>query len=105
AQDLNALRATRISNYIATPINDKEAMIDAIYAERFKELAFEGHRFFDLKRRNLPIVRTSQDAVNTSGAIRLNPTDAQYNFPLPADEIAVNKNIKQNPNYQNITDQ
>lgn len=100
AADLNALRNARIHNYANASFADKQSVINAIYNERFKELAFEGHRFFDLKRRSLPIERTTQDAINTSGAVRLNPTDAQYCFPLPADEIAVNRNITQNPNYQ-----
>jgi hypothetical protein len=37
--------------------------------------------------------------INASGAVKLEPTAAQYNFPIPADEISVNKNILQNPNY------
>lgn len=100
ANDLNTLRAARIHGYAHVSFANKEALIDAIYKERFKELAFEGHRFFDLKRRNLPVERLTEDAINTSGAVRLDPADAQYCFPLPADEIAVNRNIEQNPEYQ-----
>lgn len=99
AADINALRTARITGYTPVTFADKAALIDAIYAERFKELAFEGHRFFDLKRRNLPIQRLAADAVNASGAVTLNPTQAQYNFPIPALEISVNKNTVQNPNY------
>ncbi len=99
AADLNMLRGARITGYVPTTFADKTALIDAIYAERFKELAFEGHRFFDLKRRNLPVQRLASDAVNASGAITLLPTQAQYAFPIPALEISVNKNTVQNPNY------
>lgn len=99
AKDLNDLRRARIYNYIDQTFTDKQTLLNAIYNERFKELAFEGHRFFDLKRRNLPVERTAQDAINTSGAVRLDPTAAQYNFPIPADEMAVNKNMLQNPKY------
>ncbi|MCD2422343.1 RagB/SusD family nutrient uptake outer membrane protein [Niabella pedocola] len=99
AKDLNDLRRGRIYNYIDQTFTDKQSLLNAIYNERFKELAFEGHRFFDLKRRNLPVERTTQDAINTSGAIKLNPTAAQYCFPIPADEMAVNKGMIQNPNY------
>lgn len=97
--DLNALRANRITGYTAQTFANKQALIDAIYTERFKELAFEGHRFFDLKRRGLPVQRLPEDAVNTSGAVTLLPTQAQYNYPIPAVEITVNKNTQQNPNY------
>jgi hypothetical protein len=99
AVDLNALRAARITGYTAATFADKAALIDAIYNERFKELAFEGHRFFDLKRRNLPVQRLASDVVNASGAVTLLPTQAQYAFPIPALEISVNKNTVQNPNY------
>jgi len=99
AGDINALRAARITGYTPVTFGDKTALIDAIYNERFKELAFEGHRFFDLKRRNLPVQRLAADAVNASGAVTLNPSQAQYNFPIPALEISVNKNTVQNPNY------
>ncbi|TDQ72254.1 RagB/SusD family nutrient uptake outer membrane protein [Sphingobacterium yanglingense] len=99
AKDLNDLRAARIYNYIAQNFVDKQSLLNAIYNERFKELAFEGHRFFDLKRRGLPVERTAQDAINTVGAIKLEPTAAQYCFPIPAEEMKVNKSMEQNPNY------
>lgn len=99
-QTLNELRRARIYNYPDQAFADKATLVTAIFNERFKELAFEGHRFFDLKRRNLPVERTTQDAVNTAGAIKLEPTAAQYNFPIPLLEMNVNKNMRQNPNYQ-----
>lgn len=99
AGDLNALRAARIKDYTPVNFSGKDDLILAIYTERFKELAFEGHRFFDLKRRNLPVERLAEDAVNTSGAVKLLPSKAQYSLPLPALEISVNKNTVQNPNY------
>lgn len=99
SNDLNTLRANRINGYVNQAFSGKEALITAIYTERFKELAFEGHRFFDLKRRNLPVERLAEDAVNTAGSLRLDPSKAQYAFPIPAQEIAVNKNMVQNPKY------
>jgi len=99
AGDLNALRAARINAYVNATFADKAALIAAIMEERYKELAFEGHRFFDLKRRSLPVARLAADAVNASGAVTLLPTQAQYSFPIPASEISVNKNTVQNPGY------
>jgi hypothetical protein len=99
AADLNALRAARIAGYSNAIFVDKAALIDAIYTERFKELAFEGHRFYDLRRRNLPVQRLAIDAVNASGAVTLLPTQAQYALPIPASEVLINKNTVQNPNY------
>lgn len=99
AADLNALRTARINNYTNASFTDKNSLIDAIYLERYKELAFEGHRFYDLKRRNLPVQRLAIDAVNASGAVTLLPTQAQYTFPIPASEVLINKNTVQNPGY------
>lgn len=97
--DLNTIGNARINNYTAVSYSSKAQIIDAIYKERLKELAFEGHRFFDLKRRNLNIERLPEDAANASGAVLLTPAQAQYNLPLPAQEIYVNKNTVQNPKY------
>ena len=99
AGDLNTLRNARINGYTNATFTDKASLIDAIYTERYKELAFEGHRFYDLKRRNLPVQRLAADATNASGAVTLLPTQAQYAFPIPAQEVLINKNTVQNPNY------
>ena len=99
AGDLNTLRAARINAYTNATFADKATLITAILEERYKELAFEGHRFFDLRRRNLPVQRLAADAANASGAINLPVTQAQYALPIPALEISVNKNTIQNPNY------
>lgn len=99
AADLNDLRSARIDGYQSETFAGKEPLINAIFTERYKELAFEGHRFFDLKRRNVAIERSALDAVNTNGNLRLEPTKAQYNFPIPAVEMSVNKAMQQNPGY------
>lgn len=99
ATDINELRATRIKGYAAQNLSDKNALLDAVYTERYKELAFEGQRFFDLKRRNRSVERLKEDLINTSQKETLSDDDAQYNFPIPADELAVNENMVQNPNY------
>lgn len=99
ATDLNTLRAERITGYVNQTFANKSDLITAIFDERFKELFLEGHRFFDIKRRNLPVQRLPEDANNISGAVLLPTTQAQYNYPLPAIAISVNKNAKQNPEY------
>ncbi|MHA4808818.1 RagB/SusD family nutrient uptake outer membrane protein [Flavitalea flava] len=96
---LNGLRAARITGYTDESFADQQSLIDAVITERFKELAFEGHRHFDLRRYNLPISRNPEDAVNALGAVLLKPTDAQYVFPIPNTELRANKNMKQNDGY------
>jgi len=97
--DLNTLRSARINGYVNEAFGDKITLINAIYNERYKELAFEGHRFFDLRRRNLPVERLPADVAGTKSELTLLPTKAQYALPIPATEISVNKNAVQNPNY------
>ena len=99
ANDLNTLRAARINGYLSQVFLTKEALINAIIEERFKELAFEGQRMSDLRRRLLSVTRLPEDAVNALGAELLQPTDKQYYFPIPDAEILANENIEQNPGY------
>ncbi|MFC3199847.1 RagB/SusD family nutrient uptake outer membrane protein [Parapedobacter deserti] len=96
---LNTLRSQRIAGYADRHYGGKDDLIQAVYEERYKELAFEGHRFFDLRRRRLPVERSPLDAANTSGALTLTPNQAQYALPIPTDELRVNPNMEQNPNY------
>lgn len=99
ATDLNDLRTARISGYTPQTFNDKDALITAVYTERFKELAFEGQRLFDLRRRGLSVTREPADAINAQGAILLKPGQKGYVFPIPDAETKANRNMKQNPPY------
>ncbi|HEY8387907.1 MAG TPA: RagB/SusD family nutrient uptake outer membrane protein, partial [Parasegetibacter sp.] len=49
--DLNLLRSQRISGYVNESFPTRETLLSAIINERYKELAFEGFRFNDLKRK------------------------------------------------------
>lgn len=100
AGDLNALRAARINNYVSVVLASKDAAINAIMDERFKELPFEGHRFWDLKRRNLPVTRLTADAPS-SGAITLPAGNFRFLLPIPNSEIQANPLIQQNAGYTN----
>ena len=99
AADLNTLRAARINNYTNASFSSKGDLITAILNERFKELAFEGHRFFDAKRRNLPIIRLAADAQNNK--ITLESGNFRFLLPIPNSEIQANPLMVQNPGYTN----
>ena len=99
AQDLNALRKARIDGYADAAFADQQALLTAVVLERYKELAFEGHRFFDLRRNNLAITREPADAINALGAINLSSEKKEYVYPIPNAEIKANSNLKQNPLY------
>jgi len=99
AADLNALRRARITGYVDEVFVTKDALINAIITERFKELAFEKSRYFDLKRKLLPITRIPEDAINALGAVNLDQTKREYLMPIPLAEINANKNMQQNTGY------
>lgn len=70
----------------------------AIEQERRVELAFEGHRWFDLVRtgRALPILQAKAAAIGIKTAL----TEANLVFPIPQSQIDINPTkIKQNPGY------
>lgn len=96
--DLNTLRGARISGYdMSTTFANVSTLIDAIATERFKELAFEGFRFFDLKRTGQPVQRLSTDA--SPAWQSLAASSYLFVLPIPRDEIIANPNTVQNPGY------
>lgn len=100
AADINALRAARITGYVTAVFASKQDLIDAIMLERFKELAFEGHRFWDLRRRNLPVERLASDAPSSTGTT-LPAGNFRFRLPIPNAEIQANSAIQQNQGYTN----
>lgn len=61
---------------------------EAIFQERRVELMYEGHRWFDLRRRGLQKVN---EALSTAKNITV--TEEQLFFPIPQDEIDRNPNL------------
>jgi hypothetical protein len=96
--DINALRMARITGYTDQTFASKDAAITAIVEERFKELAFEGHRFWDLKRRELAIDRWASDAPTPAG-LTLPANNFRFILPIPQAEILANTLMEQNPGY------
>lgn len=87
--DLNMLRNRANASLVVAAT--KQDVINAILRERRLELAFEGHRFFDLKRRGLPIYKV--------GSVEIPYTDPRVLGPIPATEINLNPKLEQNPGY------
>ena len=57
--------------------------------ERFKELPFEGHRFWDAKRRNIAINRLPSDARTTASAT-LSAGNFRFILPIPTLLVVLN---------------
>ncbi len=77
---------------------DQGAVRDLILEERRLELAFEGRRWYDIKRRQL-----GDEVFKGANSLEPHPNfDASrdYFFPLPGDELDRNQNLlPQNPGY------
>jgi len=90
----------------------KEEMREIVRHERMVELAFEGQRYFDIRRwgiaqevMNAPILGMTYPD-NSGNLVTINdPTlrkfdpDRDYLWPIPQKEINLNKNLNQNPNW------
>jgi starch-binding outer membrane protein, SusD/RagB family len=95
--DLNALRAQRITGYVNATFANATDLATAVLEERYKELCFEGFRFFDLKRSGLPVNRLATDAAPAWQ--NLPASSFLFVFPIPAAERNANPNCAQNDGY------
>lgn len=97
--DVNTLRRNRITGYVdLATYADKPSAVADVYLERFRELAWEGHRYFDLRRRGLAIDRLPlAPDDNSGGAVNLTSAKKQYFMPISTAEILANPNYTQNP--------
>lgn len=97
--DLNALRAKRIDGYADESLSGN-SLKTAIWNERAMELAFEGHRFFDLKRKGLGFTRVPQENTNPGpNALSISANDHRWLWPIPQGEMNGNRNMVQNNDY------
>jgi starch-binding outer membrane protein, SusD/RagB family len=87
--ELNAFKALRGLGAVTLT---GQALLDEILLERFKEFAFEGHRFFDLKRYGRPIIKTTP-------AVNVQFDDFRILPPIPQREVDGNPNLNQNRGY------
>ena len=100
---LDILRGNRYENFVSGN-ESGQALKDAIQLERRLELAFEGQRFFDLKRQGLGINRSSAgDRADGSGQtaefFTLPAGDHKFNMAIGEGEIDANPNIQQTAGY------
>lgn len=73
-----------------------EALIDRILLERRKELAFEGHRLFDLNRNKKGVIIDQGEG----NVIEASYPNDRFILPIPLSEINANPEIQpQNPGY------
>lgn len=102
--DINTLRAARYTGFV-NGSESGSALLNEILLQRRLELAFEGDRFFTLKRLGLGVSRngTYGDIADGSGevykALTLTAGDYRFELAIPIAEMNANPNMEQNPGY------
>jgi hypothetical protein len=105
--DLVLLKTNRYTGYVSTAdlALTGTPLLNEILLQRRLELAFEGDRFWDLKRLNLPVNRDAVhgERADGTGTPPVFPTlavgDPRFQLPYPQEELNFNTNLKQNPGY------
>ena len=72
--------------------------MERVLEERRKELIGEGHRFFDLLRNGMKVIRTGNKHLENA----IKEIDWNYErsiLPIPEDQFIFNPDMPQNPGY------
>jgi len=86
---------------------DGEAWVERYERERLVELAFENHRFYDVRRwkkgaqyfKNIQVANISSSLQLTRSTVNRQWDDKYYLYPIPQSEIKKNPNLEQNPGW------
>jgi hypothetical protein len=93
-----------------TEYDSQEKMRQLVRRERQAELAFEGQRYFDIRRWGIAdqvMNGTVYGATNPATGLPVTVEDRKYDpdrdalWPIPQSELLANPNMKQNPGYAN----
>lgn len=98
-QDLNYLRKHRFAEpYVDKDIKDGQLLLEFCQQERRRELSFEDHRWFDLRRYGMPALK--HELTQSEGQMRvilLPEKSLKYVLPIPREAMDKNPALKQNP--------
>ena len=97
---LNAVATRRDPSFTGNTTSGT-TLLQAILTERRKELAFEGHRYWDLARYNMDVVRVNIGGNYTGVPLVIPAGYFRRILPIPQSELDANPNIRaeQNPGY------
>ena len=87
---------------------DGAAWVERYERERLVELAFENHRFWDVRRwkkgaqyfKTIQVANISADKQLTRSAVTREWDDKYYLYPIPQSEVKKNPNLGQNPGWE-----
>jgi starch-binding outer membrane protein, SusD/RagB family len=94
---LNAV-ATRRDVSFTGYTSTGQALLNDILLERRKELAFEGHRYWDLARYNLDVVRVNLAGNYPGVPLTISASNFRRILPIPQSELDANPNIRNQQN-------
>ncbi len=100
--DLNFLRRhrydTRSVAYVPVDITNGDELLQFCRDERRRELSFEDHRWFDLRRYGMPEIKHlfQMQAGQVPKEYTLRKGDLRYTFPIPQSALKKNPNLDQN---------
>lgn len=101
--DLNHLRAyrydTRNVSYNPVNITDGQALLEFCHDERRRELCFEEHRWFDLRRYGMPEIKHTFQSIISQPPTEyiLQKGDKRYVLPIPQSVLQRNPKLVPNP--------
>ena len=89
----NRYSQAKYDEYVSELENmNKEELRQAVYDERARELAYEGHRWFDLRRTNRPKI----EKLYKGNTYTLNENDTRYTLMFPAEALQANPELSKN---------
>jgi hypothetical protein len=100
---LNALRTARGLTTLSALADN--ALFSEVKEERFRELAFEGFRLWDLKRWHEGFTRSAPQNTNflSTGTgyttLTIAADHPKFAWGLPSNDITINPNVQQNPGW------
>jgi hypothetical protein len=92
---LNTIRIKRLRPYTALKVSDfatSQALLEKIIDDKRRELCYEGYRWFDIKRFDIPVTHW-----NGVRDIELPPGDPRRIFQIPYAELNANPDMEPNP--------
>ena len=105
----DAINVLRTRSDIKMPkfTEDGAAWVERYERERLVELAFENHRFWDVRRwmkgpqyfSNIQVANISSSLQLTRSTVRREWDNKYYFFPIPQTELKKNPNLSQNPGW------
>lgn len=96
---LNTLRKMRFDpeDFEDEEFDSQEELVQFIRDERRRELCFEGHRWFDLRRWGMPaFTHKWYDDSESTSSYSLEEGDLLYTVPLPDEALNMNSSLVQN---------